>query len=253
MLTTIPRNTKYETVSKRANESTTPQRESGKSDDEREGQPARPTRHKPSAGKEEEESTMQTMPHEFHALDGQPPGWLGGDQDVAAVGSTETGPKDTKNSETSNAIRSSERRQKMSAPTANHTNWKTLSTTTLRSAYERNDSPMSPNARTPSGVGLIHRPLRTDLGCGGAHATIVLEAARNAEEDYRKRRDGHRHPSNAGREEPASAQGSAGGWRAHPTVYSTLLSWPFRHNPTLQHYRLPTVTTTVTRENSKPY
>src|ERR671911_1196819 len=70
----------------------------------------------------------------------------------ADVGSTATRPKDTRNTETSSAIRSSERRQKMSAPTANHTNWKTLSTTTLRSAYERNDSPVSPNARTPSGV-----------------------------------------------------------------------------------------------------
>src|SRR5215212_1720166 len=70
----------------------------------------------------------------------------------ASVVSTVTVPNATRNAETSNAIRSSERRQKMSAPTANHTNWKTLSTTTLRSAYERNDSPVSPNARTPSGV-----------------------------------------------------------------------------------------------------
>ena len=62
----------------------------------------------------------------------------------AAVGSTETGPKETRNTETSSAMRSSERRQKMSAPTANHTSWKTLSTTTLRSAYERNDSPIVP-------------------------------------------------------------------------------------------------------------
>src|ERR671911_2502568 len=59
----------------------------------------------------------------------------------AAVGMTETGPKDTRNSETSSAIRSSERRKKMSVPTAKNTSWKTLSTTTLRSAYERNDSP----------------------------------------------------------------------------------------------------------------
>src|SRR5215204_3400942 len=97
----------------------------------------------------------------------------------------------------------------------------------------------------------MHRPLRTDLGCGGAHATIVLEAARNAEEDYRKHRDGHHHPSNAGREEPASAQGSAGGWRAHPTVSSTVLSCPFSHNATLQHYRLPSVTTTVTEPSGE--
>jgi hypothetical protein len=52
----------------------------------------------------------------------------------ASVVSTETGPKDTRNAETSSAMRSSERRQKMSAPTTNHTSWKTLSTTTFRSA-----------------------------------------------------------------------------------------------------------------------
>src|SRR5215203_3064632 len=95
----------------------------------------------------------------------------------------------------------------------------------------------------------MHHPLGgTYLGCGGAHATIVLEAARNAEEDYRKHRDGHHHPSNAGRDEPASAQGSAGGWRAHPTVSSTVLSCPFSHNTTLQHYRLLSATATVTNE-----
>src|SRR5215207_9014077 len=48
----------------------------------------------------------------------------------AAVGSTETGPKVTRNSETTSAIRSSERRKKMMAPTANHTSWKIFSTTT---------------------------------------------------------------------------------------------------------------------------
>jgi hypothetical protein len=52
----------------------------------------------------------------------------------AAVGMTATGPKDTRNSETSSAIRSSERRKKMMAPTANHTSWKIFSTTTLKSA-----------------------------------------------------------------------------------------------------------------------
>ena len=34
---------------------------------------------------------------------------------------------------------------------------------------------------------------RKYLGCGGAHATIMFEAARNTEYDYRQRRDGHRH------------------------------------------------------------
>src|SRR5215204_2069891 len=52
----------------------------------------------------------------------------------ASVESTATVPKVTRNVEVSSAIRSSERRQKMSAPTANHTSWKTLSMMTLRSA-----------------------------------------------------------------------------------------------------------------------
>ena len=34
------------------------------------------------------------------------------------------------------------------------------------------------------------------------------------------------------------------------TAISILLSCPFCHNPTLQHYRLPTVTTNVTRGSS---
>src|SRR5215217_1086800 len=95
----------------------------------------------------------------------------------------------------------------------------------------------------------MHHPLGgTYLGCGGAHATIVLEAARNAEEDYRKHRDGQHHPRHAGREEPASAQGSVGGWRAHSTDSSTLFPCPFCHDTTLQHDRLPSVPTTVTKE-----
>src|SRR5215204_3818139 len=71
----------------------------------------------------------------------------------AAVGMIKTGPKVTRNSETSSAIRSSERRKKMMAPTANHTSWKILSTTTLKSAKELTDRPISRNARTASGVG----------------------------------------------------------------------------------------------------
>src|SRR5215203_5931899 len=35
---------------------------------------------------------------------------------------------------------------------------------------------------------------------------------------------------------------------AHPADYSMLFSCPFCHNPTLQHYRLRSVTTTVTKE-----
>ena len=34
----------------------------------------------------------------------------------------------------------------------------------------------------------------------------------------------------------------------HPTDSSTLCLCPFCHNPTLHHYRLPSVTTTVTKE-----
>src|SRR5215218_4661664 len=71
----------------------------------------------------------------------------------ATVGMTKTGPEVTRNSEVKIAIQSSERRKKMMAPTANHTSWKILSTTTLKSAKELTDRPISRNARTPSGVG----------------------------------------------------------------------------------------------------
>src|SRR5215204_2447738 len=49
----------------------------------------------------------------------------------------------------------------------------------------------------------------------------------------------------------APAQGSIGRWRAHPIVSSPLLHCPFHHNTTLQHYRLQSVTTNVTRRSSK--
>ena len=52
----------------------------------------------------------------------------------ASEGSTVTVPNATRNTETSSAIRSSERRQKMMAPTANHTSSKTLSMATFKSA-----------------------------------------------------------------------------------------------------------------------
>src|SRR5215204_80858 len=51
----------------------------------------------------------------------------------ASVESTVTVPNATRNIEVSSAIRSSERRKKMSAPTANHTSWKTLSMMTFKS------------------------------------------------------------------------------------------------------------------------
>src|SRR5215211_1591522 len=71
----------------------------------------------------------------------------------ASVVSIEIVPNVTRNSETSIAIRSSERRKKMSAPTAIQTKSATLSRTTFSSAYVDNDRPASCNARTPSGVG----------------------------------------------------------------------------------------------------
>jgi hypothetical protein len=43
-------------------------------------------------------------------------------------------PNATRNSETKSAIRSWERFQKMSAPTASHTNWKTVAMATFRAA-----------------------------------------------------------------------------------------------------------------------
>ena len=52
----------------------------------------------------------------------------------ASVGLTSVVQNVTRNSETSSAIRSSERRKKMSAPTVIQTKSATLSTTTLRSA-----------------------------------------------------------------------------------------------------------------------
>src|SRR5215210_6204212 len=71
----------------------------------------------------------------------------------ASVESTVVVQNVTRNSETSSAIRSSERRRKMSAPTAIQTKSATLSTATFRSAYVDNGRPASCNARTPSGVG----------------------------------------------------------------------------------------------------
>src|SRR5215218_6679805 len=85
-------------------------------------------------GKSKKNSTAQTLPTIFTPRTGnRQAGW----EEIKAsafVVSTATGPKDTRNAETRSAMRSSERRQKMSAPTANHTSWKTLSRTTFRSA-----------------------------------------------------------------------------------------------------------------------
>src|SRR5215211_2475484 len=85
-------------------------------------------------GKRKKNSTLQTSPTISTLRTGNhQAGW----EEIkvyAAVGMTATGPKDTRNSETSSAIRSSERRKKMMAPTANHTSWKIFSTTTVKSA-----------------------------------------------------------------------------------------------------------------------
>src|ERR671910_373341 len=154
MLTTPPKNTKYETVSRGGKrEYNSGKRTSGTSltINATASQRIQCGTNRP-LGKSKKNSTEQTVPTICTPWTGNhQAGW----EEIkvyADVGSTATGPKDTRNMETSSAIRSSERRQKMSAPTTNHTSWKTLSTTTLRSAYERNDSPVSPNARTPSGV-----------------------------------------------------------------------------------------------------
>jgi hypothetical protein len=63
--------------------------------------------------------------------------------------------------------------------------------------------------------------------------------------------DGHQQPHNHkrqahGTQRPSDPSGDA---VAHPTDSSPLIlfSCPFCHNPTLQHYRLQSVTTTVTR------
>src|ERR687889_274627 len=154
MLTTPPKNTKYETVSsegKREYNCGKRKSETSLTISATASQRVQCGTNRP-LGKRKKNSTGLTMPTMSTIRTGNhQAGW----EEIkvyAAVGSTATGPKDTRNTETPNAIQSSERRQKMSAPTANHTSWKTLSTTTLRSAYERNDSPLSPNAPTPSGV-----------------------------------------------------------------------------------------------------
>src|SRR4028119_1895222 len=153
MLTRTPKNTKYETVSSEG------QREDNSGEkplgtslpmNATASQRVQCGTNRP-LGKRKKKSTELTVPTMPRLRTGNPQAGWEEIKVYAAVGSTETGPKDTRNTETSHAIRSSERRQKMSAPTAKNTSWKTLSTTTLRSAYERNDSPVSPNARTPSG------------------------------------------------------------------------------------------------------
>src|SRR5215212_2322977 len=136
MITTLPKNTKYETVSREGErEYNSGKRTLGTSLTiiTTASQRVQCGTNRP-LGKSKKNSTPLTLPTNSTPLTGNhQDGW----EEIkvfAAVGSTVTGPKDTRNTETSSAIGSSERRQKMSAPTANHTSWKTLSTTTFRSA-----------------------------------------------------------------------------------------------------------------------
>src|SRR5215210_8452317 len=85
-------------------------------------------------GKSKKNSTTQTEPRISTLRTGNHQAGWEEIKEFAAVGSTVTVPNATRNSETSSAIQSSERRQKMSAPTANHTNSKTLSMTTFSGA-----------------------------------------------------------------------------------------------------------------------
>src|SRR4028118_1777325 len=154
MLTTPPKNTKYEAVSSEG------QREdnSGKKTlgtsltmNATASQRVQCGTNRP-LGKRKKKSTELTVPTMPRLRTGNPQAGWEEIKVYAAVGSTETGPKDTRNTETSHAIRSSERRQKMSAPTAKNTNQENLDPPHVRSADERNDSPVSPNVCTPSGV-----------------------------------------------------------------------------------------------------
>jgi hypothetical protein len=85
-------------------------------------------------GKTKKKSTTQTSPTICTPWTGSHQAGWEETKAAALVESTVTVPNATKNIEVSSAIRSSERRQKMSAPTTNHTSWKTLSMMTLRSA-----------------------------------------------------------------------------------------------------------------------
>src|SRR5918998_3343249 len=81
-------------------------------------------------GKRKKNSTPQTFPVISTLRTGNNHAGWEETREFAAVGSIVTGPNVTKTNEVSSAIRSSERRQKMSVPTASHTSSKTLSMTT---------------------------------------------------------------------------------------------------------------------------
>src|ERR671910_584757 len=116
MLTRIPRNTKYETVSSEGErEYNAGKRTSGTllTINATASQRVQCGTNRP-LGKSKKNSTGHTFPTISTLRTGNhQAGW----EEIrvfAAVGSTVTGPKDTRNTETSSAIGSSERRQKMS-------------------------------------------------------------------------------------------------------------------------------------------
>src|SRR5215212_8725574 len=82
-------------------------------------------------GKSKKNSATKTVPSISTPRTGNHQAGWEETREFAAVGSTVTVPNVTRNNEVSRATRSSERRQKMSAPTASHTSWKTLSITTF--------------------------------------------------------------------------------------------------------------------------
>ena len=149
-------------------------------------------------GKSKKNSATKTVPSISTPRTGNHQAGWEETREFAAVGSTVTVPNVTRNNEVSSATRSSERRQKMSAPTANHTSLEDLVDDDVRDrvgAYRQPHVLQRPHAFWR---GLTHRPLGTHPGRGGAHARIVLVAARNAEDHDRQRRTRHHHPRHAG-------------------------------------------------------
>src|SRR5215208_7763780 len=136
MLTTPPKNTKYETVSSEGKrEYNCGKRTSGTSltINATTSQRVQCGTNRP-LGKRKKNSPGLTLPTNSTPRTGNNQAGWEETKVCAAVGMTATGPKVTRNSEVKSAIRSSERRKKMMAPTANHTSWKIFSTTTLKSA-----------------------------------------------------------------------------------------------------------------------
>jgi hypothetical protein len=136
MLTTIPRNTRNEIPSRageREYRSRSESRETRKALNATASQRVQRGTNRPP-GKSKKNNMEQTDPTVCTPQTGNHQASWEEIRVIAAVGATVTVPNVTRNSEVSSAIRSSERRQKMSAPTANHTSWKTLSITTFRKA-----------------------------------------------------------------------------------------------------------------------